>query len=455
MKTTILKSAFLIALSLGVFSSCVKDDDYSTPQLEACGGTTLVKNREVSQIVANEIVAQHVNITPGVSDVIEAYVTSSDLGGNFFKSISFQTKDGSKAFSIPVDATNTFVDYEPGRKVLIKMDGLYTDSPTLSGPIGMRIGSLYVSSAGDPSVGRMAEADFRAAVQPSCTVEKEDNLLPATTLTIGELTSTDAYLNRLIELKDVMFDDSSIESPAYYNSANDVGGATNLYLVDYKGGSIIFRTSSYANFATKKVLRGKGTVRGVLTKYGTDYQFVARTQSDIKLSDDTASRFLFKKEGFDNGIGTFSQFSVVGPNQIWNWSPTYGNPDGMMKMSGYSGGNQNNEDWLISPSYDLSTLTNAYFSFDNAYKFTGDPIQVLVSKNYTGTGSPTAAGVIWTALTGYQLSSGNYVYAKSGSLDISAFAGAGGQNVHIAIKYTSNTSSGSTWEIDNLTVSGK
>jgi len=53
---------------------------------------------------------------------------------------------------------------------------------------------------------------------------KEDNLLPATPVTIGDLTSSDAYLNRLVELKDVMFDDSSIQSPAYYNSANDVGG---------------------------------------------------------------------------------------------------------------------------------------------------------------------------------------------------------------------------------------
>lgn len=124
MKTTFLKSAFLTVLTAGMFSSCVKDDNYATPDLATCTETSLVKNREVSQINATAIVAQHQNIVTGVSDVIEAYPVSSDIGGNFFKSISFQTLDGSKAFSIPVDATNTFINYEPGRKVLIKMDGL-------------------------------------------------------------------------------------------------------------------------------------------------------------------------------------------------------------------------------------------------------------------------------------------------------------------------------------------
>ncbi|MGL2965499.1 DUF5689 domain-containing protein [Flavobacterium sp. XGLA_31] len=463
MKTTFLKSALLVALSAGVFSSCVKDDNYSTPELQDCGGSTLVKNREVSQILATPTVAQHVNIVDGVSDVIEAYVTSSDIGGNFFKSISFQTKPVAgqevKAFSIPVDASNTFIDYEPGRKVLIKMDGLYTDNPT-SGPIGMRIGGLYVSSSGYPSVGRMPEADFRAAVQPTCEKIDEDKLLPInaagvpTPVTISDITSSNAYLNRLVELDNVMFDDASIQSPAYYNVANDIGGATNLHIVDVAGGSVIFRTSSYANFAAKSVLKGTGKIRGVLTKYGSDFQFIARSQNDIQLSNDVNDRFIIIKEGFDASQGSWTTFSVTGA-QTWQYSSTFGNPGGMMKMSGYSGGNQNNEDWLISPANDLSTWSMAYMSFDNAFKFDGNPVEVYVSNNYPGTGSPYAAGVTWTQLTGAQLSAGNYAYVNSGSLNISDFVGAGNTNVRVAIKYTSTTTAASTWEIDNVTLTGK
>jgi hypothetical protein len=451
MKTTMLKSTLLIALTAGLFTSCVKDDNYSTPQLNDCGGTTLVANRQVAQITANATVAQHVNIVDGVSDVIEAYVTSSDMGGNFFKSISFQTKDGSKAFSMPVDATNTFIDYEPGRKVLIKMDGLYTDNPT-SGPIGMRIGSLYVSTSGFPSVGRMTEADFRKAAQPSCTKINEDELLPATPVTIDQLKS-DTYLNRLVELNNVMFDDASLESPTYYNSGNDLGGATNLHIIDLVGGSVIVRTSSYANFAAKSVPKGSGKMRGVLTKYGTDYQFIVRTQSDVKLSNDIQTRFTpLLNEGFDSAtnFSKWTAVSVIGA-QVWNYSSTFGNPGGMAKMSGFATTNNANEDWLISPKQNLSALANATLSFDNAYKFTGDPIQVLISNNYPGTGSPNAAGVTWTPLTA-NLSTGNYVYANSGNINISTFTGSGNSAVYVAFKYTSSSSAGSTWEIDNVKI---
>jgi hypothetical protein len=123
----------------------------------------------------------------------------------------------------------------------------------------------------------------------------------------------------------------------------------------------------------------------------------------------------------------------------------------MMKMSGYAGGNHLNEDWLFSPSQNLSSVTSgATLSFDNAYKFTGDPIRVYISNDYvTGSAPGTAT---WTEITGAVLSSGNYVYANSGALDISAFTGAGNDNVTVAFKYTSDNSNASTWEIDNVKI---
>ena len=443
MKTTILKSAFLIAITAGMFSSCVKDDNYSTPQLTGCTETSLVKNREVAQINAGAVVALHQDITPGVSDVIEAYVTSSDIGGNFFKSISMQTLDGSKAFSVPVDATSLFINYEPGRKVLINLDGLYTDIKYG----GIRIGSLYGNSSGGAEVGRLVESDFRKSVQRSCTIVNEDDLLPATPVTIAQAT-TDAYLNRLIEFDNVEFSSTDITT-TYYDINNDLGGATNHTLIDLNGTSVIFRTSSYANFAAKAVATGSGKVRGIMTKYGTDYQFVVRSEGDIKLTNPRFTPLL--NEGFTAGIGDFTQVSVTGA-QVWTYSSTFGNPGGMVKMSGFAGTNNANEDWLISPVQNLTALTNANLSFDNAYKFTGPAIQVLISNNYSGTGNPNAA--TWTTLTGATLSTGNYVYANSGQLNINSFVGTGNTNVYVAFKYTSTTAAGSTWEIDNVKITG-
>ena len=140
--------------------------------------------------------------------------------------------------------------------------------------------------------------------------------------------------------------------------------------------------------------------------------------------------------------------------EVWAHSTIYGNPGSMAKMSGYATANRANEDWLISPVQNLSTLTTATLSFDNAYKFTGDPIVVLVSKNYSGTGNPYAAGVTWTTLTGAALSAGNYVWTNSGNLSLSSFVGAGNSTVYVAFKYTSSTTAASTWEIDNVKILG-
>ena len=42
----------------------------------------------------------------------KAYVTSSDEGGNFYKSISMMSLDGTKGFSMPVDNYNLFNEFE-------------------------------------------------------------------------------------------------------------------------------------------------------------------------------------------------------------------------------------------------------------------------------------------------------------------------------------------------------
>ena len=186
-----------------------------------------------------------------------------------------------------------------------------------------------------------------------------------------------------------------------------------------------------------------------MTKYGTDYQFVVRSEGDIKLTNPRFTPLL--NEGFTAGIGDFTQVSVTGA-QVWTYSSTFGNPGGMVKMSGFAGTNNANEDWLISPVQNLTALTNANLSFDNAYKFTGPAIQVLISNNYSGTGNPNAA--TWTTLTGATLSTGNYVYANSGQLNINSFVGTGNTNVYVAFKYTSTTAAGSTWEIDNVKITG-
>jgi hypothetical protein len=443
MKTTSIKIIFSSIFIAASMASCVADSDYATPKLSDCEETSLVANRTVTDINFSSNIILHQNITPGVADVIEAYVVSSDIGGNFFKNICCQTLDGSQAFNISVDASSLFINYPPGSKVLIDMTGLYTQNNTSgNGTGGRRIGDIYANTTGGAEIGRLPEAQFSAAVQKSCASVSEDVLVQ--TVTISEAKS-DNYLNKLIEIENVQFETSATES-TYYNPADDIGSATNYNLLDNNGNSIIFRTSAYAAFADKAVTTGSGKVRGIVTKYGSDYQFFVRSEKDIML---TEPRFYVFNSDFESGIGNWTTYSVTGA-QVWTWSSVYGNPGAMMKMSGYSGGNKANEDWLISPVFNLETYSTASLSLDNAYSFTGNPITIMVSNNYPGTGSPTASGVTWTTLSDAILSSGSYVYANTGSLNIDSFTGTGNSAVYVAVKYTSTTSGASTWEIDNF-----
>src|SRR5690606_9518985 len=277
MKTTFFKPILYTALVAGVFTACVDDEAYPIPDM-TCNEDTQVPTLEVEDIPASATIAQYTQ-----DDIVEAYVTSSDEGGNFFKTISMVSADNSKGFSVPVDVTSTFVNFEPGRKVWIKMKDLYTD--VSNG--GVRVGAIFLNTSGGAQVGRMPESQYRTALVRSCTVKPESELVQV--MTIAEAMN-DAHLNKLIELQNVQFSDAAITT-TYYTASQDLGGATNHMLEDINGNSIIFRTSSFASFASKPVASGNGRVRGVLTKFGSDYQFMARTERDIMLDNPRTTAF--------------------------------------------------------------------------------------------------------------------------------------------------------------------
>ena len=96
MKNIFIKSVLFLSVTAGLFSSCVNDDNYNTPSstLVTYELTTTTTVEAVQDAATNFPVA----FSPSATDqIIEAYVTSSDEKGTFYKSISFQTlpTDGS------------------------------------------------------------------------------------------------------------------------------------------------------------------------------------------------------------------------------------------------------------------------------------------------------------------------------------------------------------------------
>ena len=272
MNKIILKSGLLLSLAIGLISGCATDDHYTTPE------NTLV-TYELTPTRTVQSVRDDANASPVAfvgSDIIEAYVTSSDEKGTFYKSISFQTipTDASApiGFSVPLNATTLYgKGFTPGRKVYIKLEGLYS---------AIVYGSLQIGSLYEGTIGRISEFEWKNHLFPSNTIEPESAMVRTMSLATAY---TDAVQNTLVELDGVQFSEGSINR-TYYD-IDSGGGATNHTLISSAGGAEqIIRFSSFCPFTGNQVPSSSGKIRGVLTKYDTDFQFIVRYESDIKLT---------------------------------------------------------------------------------------------------------------------------------------------------------------------------
>lgn len=442
MKNLILKPFLLTVLCTVVLTSCVDDDSYDTPNLD-CIETSLQKTKEVSEIPASTVVAQYTE-----DDVIEAYVTSSDRDGNFFKSISMQTLDGSKAFSVPIDVNSTFINYEPGRKVFIKLKNMYTDIKYG----GMRIGALYLDpSDGSIETGRIPASEYRSYLFPSCTVVNEDQLVQS--VTIAELLD-DAYLNKLVEIDAVQFTDAAM-GKTYYDENNDIGGATNHLLEDVNGNTIIFRTSSYATFAYSQVAQGNGKVRGVLTKYNDDYQFMVRYESDIML-EGTRPQAIFSEDfqsATNNTNLDLPGWTNYAEEGTWVWREKTFSGNGYAEFSAYNA-QASNVVWLITPGIDLSNYTTKTLQFKVAQHHLDvdspdNSLEVLISTDYDGT---NVLGATWTTIPANlpTMATSWYEFLSS-TIDISSY----NETVYVAFKFRgsgTDTTLDGAFQVDDVKV---
>jgi hypothetical protein len=153
---------------------------------------------------------------------------------------------------------------------------------------------------------------------------------------------------------------------------------------------------------------------------------------------------------FEADLAPFTAVSVAGA-QVWTQASYSGN--GYAKMSGYASGNQDNEDWLISPAIDLDASTNNILSFLTAANFTGPDIAVLISSDFTGTyDAASIAAATWTNITSQvSLSAGAYAWVESGNVDLSTYSG----TIYVAFKYLSTVADGAkTYEIDDFKIQG-
>lgn len=416
-----------LGISLLVIYSC--NNEIETPKLD-CTQPDLKVNKTVEKVyeLSGNTAKQYM-----YDDIIEAYVVSSDEGGNFFKNISLQTKASVNTpaigFSLPVDASNTYIDYRVGNKVYVKLKNQFTD--LYYG--GLRIGSLYVSNAGDPTVGRISQNEYKKVLNASCSIIDENELVQS--LSVEEALH-DNKLNTLIELNDVEFTEAAL-GRHYFEESNNVGGSTNWYLRDKTGNQIIFRTSSYAKFADHFVPEGSGKAKGILTKFGTDYQFIVRYESDIVMNGKRNTPFFAEDfQSVKNNVNfVLPGWSNIVEKAAKLWKSMVYAGNGYAEFNTTSTTAAENIAWLVSPKINLTNYKNAVLSFRSAQHDLKvdsplNTLEVYVSTNFDGSSITKAKWVKLEAKVP-TLSTPAREFMSSGGIDLSAYSG----NINIAFRY--------------------
>jgi hypothetical protein len=444
---------------LATLSSCVNGDDYGVPNLSnEC--VTIAKTKEVSDIT-NISTATTVPYTTSetVVDYIEAYVTSSDEGGNFYKSISMMSLDGLKGFSMPVDNYNLYTEFEPGRKVTIKLDkNRYFNKQN---------GSTVIGSSYNNGVGRISGVEYKNVILRSCTDVNENDIKKNLTIAAAK---NDQYLNMLIEFDAVQFTDASLGKKYFDASLNNLGGATNHEISDQFGNKVILRVSEFATFASNAVPSQNGKIRGVMTKYNSDYQFMIRTLNDVNLTNNRLNIDLYPpiggtaivydatlNEPFTSYTTTNQQIfpkyindAAVG-SRYWQVKTFSGNK--YIQMSSFGGTPEANRSLFIVPVNMTAASTLSFKTLSGYYN--GAVLKVYYTTNYVpGTQITTATLVDITSSFTIPVGPANaYATAFTSSGVYNIPAGVTG-NGFFVFEYVGNGSGGATttMQIDDIVI---
>lgn len=433
----------IMAMVATLMASCM-GSDYAAPGLDPDNApwgnneiteTNVVSIADLKARYASTIASNgYVKIEEDMK--IKGVVTGNDYAGNIYQQIPVQDETGALVVGVSASALHGFLP--EGQEILIDLKDLYI------GGYGeqCQIGSVYTSpNTGKTGIGRMDrytwQKHFRLIGEADAA--KADAL--AEDFDPSKMTDAsymEANAGKLMTIRRVSFlnaDGKSVFAPDD-GSVALTSNCANRALKEYSSKNIVVRTSTYADFAQEVIPEGTKDIKGIFTRYYDTWQILLRSTDDITDSQTAALEGLFDSQG--DFVVEDKQLPEE-LNYIWTWSGSYG-----MKASAYlNNTNYASESWLISPVIDLSQLTSATLTFQQAGNFFSDmqaDCSVLVSTDRQN----------WEPLTVEGWPEGNSWTFYDSTADLSAYAGQ--SQVYIAFRYRSSDMKAGTWEVRNVVV---
>lgn len=300
---------------------CVHDDDYNSPPQNK--GQVLTPTLSIAEVhstapvytgnTVNDTIPESIPFKKG--DILEGYVISTDEGGNIYKNLFIVSEDGKQGIMLSINKSSTYNMYPLGSKIYVKLDGLYYGKQNGMVQIGMKPtqSKKYIVDQINPNI-------ISSNIILGVDKKSEEELVIKTNsagepLTVNDVKNNEKYLNTLVEISDVEFNEAG--STFVRGNLN-----TNNQVDTIKVTNFTVRVSNYAAFGGNIIPYDKGKLRGVMTRYDgkyNTYQLLIRTINDVKEFPKTIYAESFNKvndiagkpkigiaTGYDNKMVTYS-----------------------------------------------------------------------------------------------------------------------------------------------------
>ncbi|WP_299115534.1 DUF5689 domain-containing protein [uncultured Winogradskyella sp.] len=455
MKTLKINKLILLLIGLVVFNACVQDDEFSTPNTSV---TEPDLDGDVIEItsIAGDVAQLHgggidydndedfvLYDNDAQTEFVQGYVVSSDEGGNYFEEIIIQNNPENPTVGIKVliDVNPLFVRYEVGRKVYVKLNGLYA---------GISNGVLTLGTLDGERIGKIPSAQENDVIFRSA----EQAMIVPMPLGIEDFTNN--RTNLMIELQDVQFnrEQATGDNPlSYASEAFDEFDGERILESCAGPATSTFSTSTFADFKGLTLPSGRGSMTAVLTKdfFGEVFNVVVNSPEDINFEDvercdpfDINDFDIVYEENFTDGLTGWEVVNTVGTRQ---WQANDFDGEFYARGSAFSGGTiLQMVSWLISPSFDFDAQADESLVLEIADAFSnGDPLRVYYSNDYVSGNDPSTA--TWTEIGTDQIlalpvNTGFFdnEYDQTDLIDLSGVTG----DAVIAFVYDSNNATVST-----------
>jgi hypothetical protein len=343
---------FLLVFSVS-FNACKKGFD--TPG--NTGDPGVVATVSIKDLKSRYTSGAAVAVTD--DQVIEGVVVCDDKSGNYYQQIAIQ--DATGGILLRLGSANLYNYYPVGRKIFVKLKGLYLGQYNGTLQLGAGIDSAYISQGG------VTLLAFNLFDQHIIKGPLNQPITPVV-VTASQLTTSlqDKYVSTLIRMEDVEF--AATDTGKSYADLGQSGNRIVQACAAPGSNRITLRTSNYSNFAEVKVPAGNGGIVGVYSYFGSTKQLTIRDTSDVRFTNSRC------------GSGPTTLMNIDELRSLYAGSVTYA-PIGKritgIVISDRSTNNLNNQNIYIQQGNGLAGIC---IRFTAAHSFDlGDSINVNVT----------------------------------------------------------------------------